>query len=371
MRIFIVIGTRPEAIKMLPLALELKKVEQFEIKICFSGQHAEMAKSVFEEFEIIPDFTHNEAKKGRSLKEMTVEYLNYFDILFKKESPDLVLVHGDTTTALCASLAAFYLGIKIAHIEAGLRSFNCHSPYPEEFNRVAIDSLSNIHFAPSEKAAQNLVKEGKKSVFTVGNTVIDALKYSLSREISSSVFREKDERKLVIITTHRRENLGEKMRSSLLGIRDILEVRDDIFAVIPMHPNPRVREVVCDVFENIKNIKMCEPLPMREFHHLLSRAFAIFTDSGGVQEEAAYLGIPVFLLRENTERQECLELGNLCIVGSDRARIKREFISFVNDSALQDKMRARSLIFGDGNASEKISKKLLILGKKDDIIKMT
>lgn len=371
MRIFIVIGTRPEAIKMLPLAIELQKIEQFDVKICFSGQHKEMALSVFDEFKISPDFAFMGMKTGQNLSEMTVCLLEFFDVLFREQNPDLVLVHGDTTTAFCASLSAFYLGIKVAHIEAGLRSYDSHSPYPEEFNRVAIDALSDIHFSPTEKATQNLLNEGKKSVFTVGNTVIDALKYSLSHEISMPIFDEIGARKLVLITTHRRENLGKKMRASMLGIRDILNARDDLFGVLPAHPNPKVREVVYDVFKNIKNIKICEPFPMREFHHLLSRAFAIFTDSGGIQEESAYLGVPVFLLRENTERKECIELGNLCIVGSDRERIRREFLSFLDDDERQEKMRLSTMVFGDGNASGKISKKLLILGEKGDIIKMT
>ena len=279
MRILLVIGTRPEAIKMLPLAMELKKYSEFETKILFSGQHKEMAKSVFNEFKICPDFTFEAMEKGLSLKDLTVKLLNNFDVFLKKEHFDLVLAHGDTTTAFCASLSAFYQGIRVGHIEAGLRSYDSHSPYPEEFNRVAIDALSDIHFSPTEKATQNLLNEGKKSVFTVGNTVIDALKYSLSYEISMPIFDEIGARKLVLITTHRRENLGNKMRTSMLGIRDILNARDDLFGVLPAHPNPKAREVVYDVFKNIKNIKICEPFPMREFHHLLSRAFAIFTDS--------------------------------------------------------------------------------------------
>ncbi len=359
MRVFVVIGTRPEAIKMLPLVRELRKYDELETKICFSFQHREMAKSVFDEFKIEPDFTFEKLKTGLNLKELTMELLNYFDVLFAEKTPDLVLVHGDTTTAFCGALAAFYRGIKVAHIEAGLRTFDAHSPFPEEFNRVAVDGLSDIHFAPTKIAAENLIKEGRKSVFTVGNTVIDALKYSLSSGGESPISNELKGRKLVLITTHRRENLGEKMRSSLLGIRDVLRERGDLFAILPAHPNPRVRDVALEVFENVKNIKICEPLPMRQFHKLLSCAFVVFSDSGGIQEEAAYLGIPLFLMREKTERAECLELSNVKLVGWQREVIKNEFWAFLNDSARQERMRVPTNVFGDGHASEKIVRHLL------------
>ena len=354
MRVFVIIGTRPEAIKMLPLVIELRKNNKFETKICFSGQHREMAKSVFNEFKISPDFTFEERKKCRTLCEMTIGFLNYFDVLFREQKPELILVHGDTTTAFCASLSAFYLGIKVCHVEAGLRTFDTLSPFPEEFNRVAIDSLSCVHFAPTESAAKNLSKEGRKSVFIVGNTVIDALKYSLEKEIFLPILDEMRERKLVLITTHRRENLGEKMRSAMLGIRDVLKTREDLFAILPAHPNPEVREVVRGAFKNIKNLKMCEPLPMCEFHHLLSQSFAIFTDSGGIQEEAAYLGVPLFLLRENTEREECRALPNVRVIGCDRETVRESFISFLNNEKNLKKARSPSYIFGDGSASKNI-----------------
>ena len=359
MRIFIVIGTRPEAINMLPLARELRKFKELEVKICFSSQHTEMAKSVFEEFGAYPDFELKEMKKGICLTEMTVEFLNYFDMIYKKEEPDLVLVHGDTTTAFCASLAAFYLKIKVGHIEAGLRTFDTLSPFPEEFNRVSIDAVSNIYFAPTENAAENLRREGRKSVFTVGNTVIDALEYSLLHEKSSPVSNDLNGRKLLVITTHRRENLGEKMRTSLLGIRDILSERKDLLAVMPAHLNPAVRDIAFEAFTGIKNIKICEPLPMRRFHILLSNSYAVFTDSGGIQEEAAYLGIPVFLMRENTERPEGVDTGNVCVVGCERERIKSEFLSFMGDNERQKIMRTRSFAFGDGHTSERIAQILI------------
>ena len=356
MRILVVIGTRPEAIKMLPLVLELKKYEEFETLVCFSGQHSEMARAVFDEFKISPDLEFLAMQKEQSLTQLTGRLLNYFDVVLREREPDIVLVHGDTTTALCASIASFYLGIRVAHIEAGLRTFDALSPFPEEFNRVSIDALSHYHFAPTESAAENLMKEGRKSVFTVGNTVIDALEYSLSFGQKHPFLSEAKGRKTVLITTHRRENIGARIHSSLSAIRDIFSENDELFGVLPAHPNPRVREVVFDVLGDIKNIKICEPLGMREFHTLLSHAFAIFTDSGGIQEEAAHLGLPLFLLREISERRECKSLANVCYVGCDGERIKREFLRFLSQEARQREMRTSSNVFGDGKASQRIAK---------------
>ena len=363
MRIFVVIGTRPEAIKMLPLVNELRKYDELETKICFSFQHEKIAFDVFREFELSPDFVFEGMEKGIDLCDMTRRFLKYFDRLFKMEKPDLVLVHGDTTTAFCAALSAFYAGIRVGHVEAGLRTFDNRSPFPEEFNRVSIDALSNIHFAPTNSARDNLIKEGIKSVFTVGNTVVDAVRYSLSTDVCLPILDGVSGRKLLLATTHRRENLGNKMRYALLGIRDLLEARDDLFAILPVHPNPAVRKVVFEVFGDIKNMKICEPLSMREFHHILSLSYAVFTDSGGIQEEAAYLGVPLFLLRENTEREECLNLSNVCMVGCDRERVRGEFLLFLSSSTIQEKMRTRSFVFGDGHSSERIAECLIDLTK--------
>ena len=364
MRVFVIIGTRPEAIKMLPLAKELKKYDEFEVKICFSSQHKSLTESVFSDFEILPDFTFLGANDGWSLNEMTRKLLNYFDVIFSEERPDLVLVHGDTTTACCAALAAFYLGIKVAHVEAGLRTFDAFSPFPEEFNRVAIDCISSVHFAPTKTDAENLIKEGRKSVFTVGNTVIDALEYSLKTGIFFPILEELNGRKLVLVTTHRRENFGDRMQSALLGIRDAIEGRDDVLAIVPVHPNPRVKAVVEEVLDNIKNIKIIEPLPMIEFHTLLSHADVILSDSGGIQEEAAYLGLPLFLLREKTERHECLSLPNTRLVGCSRQTVARELSAFLDSPSLQNKMRVPSNAFGNGDASIKIAEILLKITKK-------
>ena len=364
MRVFLIIGTRPEAIKMLPLAKELKKYKEFEVKICFSSQHKDLTNSVFCDFETSPDFSFLGTKNGWSLNEMTRELLNYFDVIFREEKPNLVLVHGDTTTAFCASLAAFYLKIKVVHIEAGLRTFDVSSPFPEEFNRVAIDAMSNVHFAPTKTDAENLVKEGINSVFTVGNTVIDALEYSLKTGILSPILDELDGRKLVLVTTHRRENFGDRMRSALLGIRDVVKGRDNVLVIVPVHPNPRVKAVVEEVLGNIKNIKMIEPLPMIEFHNLLSHADVILSDSGGIQEEAAHLGLPLFLLRDKTERTECIGLPNTRLVGCTRGEVARELAAFLDSQILQSEMRIPSNVFGDGNSSVKIAEILLQMTEK-------
>ncbi len=368
MKILAVIGTRPEAVKMLPLVKELKRYKEFETLVCFSGQHETLANNVFELFDIMPNYKISSLSNGLSLNEMTTILLNYFDDLFKTISPDILLVHGDTTTAFCASLAGFYQGIKIAHIEAGLRTFNNQSPFPEEFNRVAIDSLSSIHFAPTKIAAKNLKNEGIKSIFTTGNTGIDAFKYTLDESYCSAILSEQKNKKIILITTHRRENLGDKMTSSLLGIKDALKDRNDVLAIIPTHPNPLVKCRVESILNNIKNIKICPPLPLYDFHNILARSHLVISDSGGIQEEAAYLGIPLFLLRDTTERVECINQ-NVKIIGTERNEISNEITLALNDDTILEKMKIKSLIFGNGNASKKIAKNLLSLLKKDDIIK--
>ena len=369
MKILAVIGTRPEAIKMLPLVIELKKQIEFDVFVCSSGQHAGILKNVFDFFGIEPDFSFDAMQEGQSLNNLTIRLLNYFDALFEQLSPDLLLAHGDTTTAFCASLSAFYKGINVAHIEAGLRTFDKSAPFPEEFNRVSIDALADLHFAPTSLARSRLENEGRKNIYTVGNTGIDALLYTVDQNYILPISSEFREKKIVLITTHRRENIGSKMRSSLLGISDILAQRSDLFAIFPVHPNPVVREQANSVFCDIKNIKICEPLPLYDFHNILARSFAVFTDSGGVQEEASFLGVPVFLLRDTTEREEGMISGNITIVGTDGNRIYNEFTHITGSEYELSRMRIRSFAFGDGHACEKITKILLSLSKNGDIIK--
>lgn len=359
MRILLCIGTRPEAIKMLPLALELRASEAFEVLICHSGQHGKKADEVFEFFKIEPDFCFSAMRDGQSLTELTERLLDYFDMLFKSEKIDLVLVHGDTTTAFCASLVAFYNGIRVGHVEAGLRTFNNHSPFPEEFNRVSIDAMADYLFAPTILSARNLEKEGRKPVFTVGNTVIDSFKYTLKDTYNSELLEMAQGRKIILLTSHRRENLGERMRSSFLGVKDVLVKREDLFCIFPMHPNPYVRREANEVFDNVKNIKICDPLPIFDFHNLLSRSLAVMTDSGGVQEESAYLGVPVFVLRDHTERCEGVESGNVLLVGTQRERAASQILDVLDDDSRLSSMSKPSLVFGDGHASERIASVLM------------
>ena len=361
MRILTVIGTRPEAIKMLPLVKELQKYNEFEPLVCFSKQHDTLAENVFDFFKIKPDYTFNAKNDFLNLKEMTINFLDFFDVIFKETSPDLILTHGDTTTAFCASLSAFYSGIKVAHIEAGLRTHNPFSPFPEEFNRVAIDSVSTYHFAPTKVAAKNLLTEGRKSVFTVGNTGIDTLKYTIDKAYKSPILDEAKNKKIILITSHRRENLGSRLTSALLGIKDALQHQNDVFAIFPAHPNPKVKNTVKNIFSDVKNIKISPPLPLYDFHNILSRAHLIISDSGGIQEEASYLGIPLFLLRDTTERPECIECGNTKLIGTSKEQVAQELSFALNNEECIKSMQKRSFAFGDGNACEKIAKKLLSL----------
>ena len=370
MKILLAIGTRPEAIKMLPLALELKKYPSLNVKICFSGQHDSLAKDVFKVFKIEPDLSFNALKMGQGLAPLTSRLLDYFDLVLSEENPDVLLVHGDTTTAFSASLAAFYRGIKIAHVEAGLRTQRLRDPFPEEFNRLAIDALSDICFAPTEKARENLIKEGKKQVFTIGNTVIDALKYTLKQDYTSPLTDMAQGRKIVLITAHRRENIDSDFYGILGGIADVFSECDDLFGIFPMHPNPRVRDGVNAMLSNIKNIKICEPLRVDEFHNLLSKSHAVITDSGGIQEEAAHLGIPIFLLRNVTERSEITDAGNMLILGTDRHFVRKTLISTLKSPEILSKMSKKSPLYGNGTASEKIAKTLLSFLENGDIITM-
>lgn len=359
MQILVVIGTRPEAIKMLPLVKELKKRKGMEISVCFTGQHKTLAKDVFDFFKIMPDIIFDVMENGQELSELTRKLLYEFDALFKKITPDIVLVHGDTTTAFCATLSAFYKGIKTAHIEAGLRTYDTKAPFPEEFNRVAIDLMSTLCFAPTKIAAENLSKEGKVNVFTVGNTVIDALKYTITEDYTSSLLDFVVGKKILLLTIHRRESIGEKMVSSLMGVRDILQIRNDFICILPRHPNPVVQGMINDVFKNVENIKVIDALPMYDFHNVLARSFAVMTDSGGVQEEAAYLGIPLFVLRDTTERREVIEEGNAVVLGTDREKIRETVLYKLSSIDDLEQMRRRSNAFGDGTSSQKIADILL------------
>ncbi len=359
MRILIVMGTRPEAIKMLPLARELKRYSEFDISVCNSGQHGDLVEPIMKYFDVEADFSFKCSVGASDLVSLSERLMLCFDRLFKNEQFDIIMTHGDTTTALCASLTAFYHGIRVAHIESGLRTYNMQSPFPEEFNRVAVDALSYIHFAPTAESALNLKREGRENIYVVGNTVIDALGYTLTQDYRSEITDKAAGRKILLVTAHRRESIGDKMDNIFGAVADILGEREDFFGVIPMHPNPKVRERATRALSNVKNAELCEPFSPYDFHNILSRSFATLTDSGGIQEEASYLGVPVFLLRDTTERREGVRTGNIRILGTDREKIKRGFLSVADDTYAYAEMKKVSLAFGKYGSCNKIAKILL------------
>lgn len=345
-KIIAVFGTRPEAVKMCPLILELKKRECFEVKVCLTGQHREMLDSVIEAFGIKADYNLSVMSKGQTLSDTTTKIIDGITPIFQNENPDLVLVHGDTSSAFAASLAAFYMKIPVGHVEAGLRTYDISSPYPEEFNRRAISMTSSFDFAPTEAARENLIKEGKAPdrVFVTGNTVVDALNFT-AREVQT-------EEKLVLLTAHRRESIGDGMHNIFSAVRSIARKHPDFKIVYPVHPNPAVRKIAEEILGVEENIDLCDPLDLKEFHSLLARSYLVMTDSGGVQEEAAALGKPCLVLRDKTERREG---GSLLLVGTNEKEILSAFERLVDDKEFYDSIKNAPNPFGDGKASERIA----------------
>jgi UDP-N-acetylglucosamine 2-epimerase (non-hydrolysing) len=347
-KIIAVFGTRPEAVKMCPLVLELKKRESLEVKVCLTGQHREMLDSVTAVFGVKADYDLSVMGKAQSLSDVTTKIIDGITPILQKEKPDLVLVHGDTATAFASALAAFYLKIPVGHIEAGLRTHRIDSPYPEEFNRRAISLMSSFDFAPTDVAKEHLVKEGKDParVFVTGNTVIDALKYTVKDAQKSK------EGRLVLLTAHRRENIGEAMRNIFSAVKRVAQKYDDIKIVYPMHPNPSVRSIAEEIFVGCDRVVLTEPLELSEFHTLLAQSYCVLTDSGGVQEEAAALGKPCLVLRDTTERPES---ASLMLVGTNKEDIIREFERLLTDEERYASMQNAPNPFGDGKASERIA----------------
>lgn len=351
-KIMLVFGTRPDAIKMCPLVLELKKRNSFEVKVCLTGQHREMLDQVTEVFGVKADYDFSVMEKDQSLSGITSKIIDGITPIIEKEKPDIVLVHGDTATAFASALAAFYMRIPVGHIEAGLRTYDISSPYPEEFNRRAISMIAAYDFAPTEAARDNLIKEGKcpDRVFVTGNTVVDALRFTSSEE--------KCDGRTVLLTAHRRENIGEPMRSIFTGVRRIAEKYTQLKIVFPMHPNPAVRSLADSILGETENIKLIEPLGLLEFHSLLARSLVVMTDSGGVQEEAAALGKPTLVLRDTTERTES---ESLLLVGTNSEKIISAFDRLVADKAHYNSIKNAKNPYGDGHASERIAAILEIL----------
>lgn len=354
----VVFGTRPEAIKMCPLVNELKKNNFFETLVCVTGQHKEMLQQVLNVFDVIPDYNLNIMKKGQTLQSITISILDSISPILEAEKPDIVLVHGDTSTTFATSLAAFYLGIKVGHVEAGLRTYNLHSPFPEEFNRQAVSIISSFHFAPTEVSKRNLLSEGKKieSIFITGNTAIDALKTTVSPDYHHKLFDWVGDSRLILLTAHRRENLGIPMENMFRAIKKVLQEFSNVKVIYPIHKNPKVRQAAERIFQNDDRIRIIEPLEVIDFHNFLYKSYLILTDSGGIQEEAPSLGKPVLVMRDTTERPEGVSAGTLKLVGTDEKTIYEEFIKLLTDKNEYNRMSKASNPYGDGTASEKIVK---------------
>jgi len=356
-KILVVFGTRPEAIKMSPLVHELKKRPEFDVRVCVTGQHREMLDQVLDVFKITPDYDFSIMKKNQDLFDITTAVMNNMRGLLKELSPDLVLVHGDTTTAFVSALSAFYLQIPVGHVEAGLRTYDIYSPYPEEINRQGIGLLASFHFAPTETAKNNLISEGKNpgNVYVTGNTVIDALKYTVQKEYSNPLFDWVGKDRLILITAHRRENIGDAMRTMFIAINNILNDYDDVKAVYPVHLNPKVRELANEIFDGSDKIRLIEPLGVVDFHNFMDRAYMILTDSGGIQEEASSLGKPALVLRDTTERPEGIAAGTLKLVGTSTEKVYAACKALLEDKNEYEKMSKSTNPYGNGQASKQIA----------------
>ena len=360
-KIMLVFGTRPEAIKMCPLVKELKSREGVDTKVCVTGQHREMLDQVLDAFSVKPDYDLLIMKSGQTLFDITNGVLCGMQAVLEKEKPDVVLVHGDTSTAFSAALACYYLKIPVGHVEAGLRTYNIYSPYPEEFNRQAISLLAKYNFAPTDAAKENLVKEGKsaESIYVTGNTAIDALKTTVKADYSHELLDWAKESRLIMLTAHRRENLGEPMRAMFRAIKRVVEENDDVKVIYPIHMNEAVRKNAHDILGNDERIKIIEPLGVLDFHNFLAQSFLILTDSGGIQEEAPGLGKPVLVMRDTTERPEGIKAGTLKLVGTDEQTIYEAFSKLLSDEEEYRKMSKASNPYGDGFSAKRIADILL------------
>lgn len=357
-KIMLVFGTRPEAIKMCPLVNELRsRVDKFETLVCVTGQHKEMLEQVLRVFEVVPDYDLCVMKPGQSLFDVTCNVLMSIEDVLQETNPDLVLVHGDTTTSFATALACFYLRIPIGHVEAGLRTRNLHSPWPEEFNRQAVDVMADYYFAPTETAKKNLLLEGKpeEKIFVTGNTGIDALATTINKEYVNENLDWGSDSRLILITAHRRENLGEPMRHMFRAIRRVMEEHPDTKAIYPIHLNPEVRKVAQAELGGFDRLRIIEPLGVVDFHNFMAASYLILTDSGGIQEEAPSLGKPVLVMRDTTERPEGVEAGTLKVVGTDEESIYREFSILLSDAEEYAAMSKASNPYGDGQASKRIA----------------
>lgn len=364
-KIMVIFGTRPDAIKMLPLALELKKYKEFDVKICVTAQHREMLDQVLEIFDVKPDYDLNIMTKNQTLEDISGKILIELKNVLINDPQDLVLVHGDTSTGLMSALEAFYQKIPVGHVEAGLRSFDIYSPFPEEMNRKLIGAISTYHFAPTENNVKNLLNEGIKrnSIVKTGNTVIDVLKYTVKDDFKfkEDVLNNIDYKnnRIILLTAHRRENLGTPLENICRAIKFIVKNYKDVEVIYPVHLNPKVRETVNKILGNEKKVHLIEPLDVKELHNLMKRVYLVATDSGGIQEEAPALGKPVLVLRTETERPEAIEAGTVKLIGIDEENIKTQICLLLDNLDEYNKMSKAVNPYGDGNASKYIAEFLL------------
>lgn len=356
-KVMLVFGTRPEAIKMCPLVNELKSRENIETIVCVTGQHRQMLDQVLEAFQVVPDYDLSIMKAGQTLFDITTNILNRIGEVLDEANPDVVLVHGDTSTTFVTALACFYKQIPVGHVEAGLRTYNIYSPYPEEFNRQAVGIVAKYNFSPTELSKQNLLNEGKDelTIYVTGNTAIDALKTTVQDDYKHSELEWAKDSRLIIITAHRRENLGEPMHNMFRAIRRIMDEHPDVKAIYPIHMNPVVRKAAEEELGGCDRIHIIEPLEVLDFHNFLARSYLILTDSGGIQEEAPSLGKPVLVMRDTTERPEGIKAGTLKLVGTNEDIIYKNFKELLENKEAYDAMSHASNPYGDGFACKRIA----------------
>lgn len=360
-KVMLVFGTRPEAIKMCPLVNELKKRESLETIVCVTGQHRQMLDQVLNTFNVVPDYDLSIMKQGQTLFDITTGILEKIKAVLEEVKPDVVLVHGDTSTTFVTALACFYLQIPVGHVEAGLRTYDIYSPYPEEFNRQAVGIIAKYNFAPTDKARENLINEGKdpSNIWVTGNTVIDALKTTVRDDYNHPELEWANGSRLIFITAHRRENLGEPMHHMFRAIRRVLDEYPDVKAIYPIHMNPVVRKAADDELGGCDRIHIIEPIEVFDCHNIMARSYLILTDSGGIQEEAPSLGKPVLVMRDTTERPEGIAAGTLKLVGTKEEIIYKNFKELLENKQAYDAMSKANNPYGDGHASERITDILL------------
>lgn len=355
-KIMTIFGTRPEAIKMAPLVSELKNDPELQPIVVVTAQHREMLDSVLETFDITPDYDLNIMKQGQTLSEVTSRVLGGLESVIQEAKPDMILVHGDTTTTFAGSLAAFYNEVAIGHVEAGLRTWNKYSPFPEEMNRQMTGVLADLHFSPTDQSKHNLLQENKKdeSIVVTGNTAIDALSTTVSENYESEIINRHKDKRIVLLTAHRRENIGKPMENIFKAVRRIVEEHEDVVVVYPMHKNPKVRDIAGQLLSDHNRIELIEPLEVIDFHNFAANSHLILTDSGGVLEEAPSLGKPVLVLRDTTERPEGVEAGTLKLVGVEEEDVYNETKKLLNDQSSYESMSIAQNPYGDGLASKRI-----------------